>query len=308
MKSETVRQKESIRHMHDRHEYWANIPHRGLQIGGRPALTQIDPAKVGDFVLITVRDPLCTYDDDPAKQIAKSLEKSELIGQSGMFTSYSGYYKGAHLTVVSGGSGSPEMELILYDYMEHTNAGTFIRVGGSGGIGDSVKPGDVVIASGVVREEAMTKAYIDAGYPAACHFELVMALIQAAEALAAPFHVGITMSVDSDYVGCGRPGVGGYLQPWNIDKPGIYNRAGVLNGDRESAAIVTLSSLFGRRGGSVCSVADNIITGEQFTAGLGHDYAIRIALEGCAVLQQMDTQKVSEGKRYWYPNLAGAGK
>lgn len=56
------------------------------------------------------------------------------------------------------------------------------------------------------------------------------------------------MSVDSDFVGGGRPGVGGYMQPWNIEIAEIYNRAGVLNGDRESAAIVTLSALFGRRG------------------------------------------------------------
>lgn len=303
MKSESIRQKASIRRVHDRYEYWDNIPQRGLQIGDRPALTQIDPAKVGNFVLITVRDPLCAYNEDPAQEIAASLENSELIGRSGMFTSYSGFYKGAALTVVSGGSGSPEMELILYDYMEYTDASTFIRVGGSGGIGDGVRPGDVVIASAVVREEAMTKAYIDAGYPAVCHFELVLAMVQAAEALAAPYHVGVTLSVDSDYVGCGRPSVGGYLQPWNIDKPGIYNRAGVLNGDRESAAIVTLASLFGRRGGSVCSVADNIVSGEKFVAGAGHRVAVQIALEACAALNDMDQQKVAAGKRYWYPGL-----
>lgn len=303
MKSETIRQKDSVRHIHNRYEYWDNIPQRGLLIDGRPALTQIDPGKVGDYVLITVRDPLCAYDEDPAQVIAASLTDSALIGRSGMFTSYSGYYKGAHVTAVSGGSGSPEMELILYDYMEHTDASTFIRVGGSGGIGDSVRPGDVVIASAIVRDEAMTKAYIDAGYPAACSFELVMAMIQAAESLAVPYHVGVTLSVDSDYVGCGRPGVGGYLQPWNIDKPGIYNRAGVLNGDRESAAIVTLASLFGRRGGSVCSVADNIVTGERFAVGAGHDAAIQIALEACAILHQMDEQKAAAGKRYWYPGV-----
>ena len=39
-------------------------------------------------------------------------------------------------------------------------------MGGSGGIGDGVHPGDVVISSGVVREEGMTKAYIPSAYPA----------------------------------------------------------------------------------------------------------------------------------------------
>jgi uridine phosphorylase len=274
-----------------------------LVIDNKPALTGIDPSKVGDIVLLTVRDPLCAYKMDPAEYIASLLEKSELIGKSGMFTTYSGWYKDAHISVVSGGSGSPEMELALYDFMEYSEASTYIRVGGSGGIGEKVKPGDIVISSGVVREEGMTRAYIDAGYPAASSYEVVLAMVEAAESLGISYHVGVTLSVDSDLVGCGRPGIGGYMQPWNIEKAGIYDRAGVLNGDRESAAIVTLSSLFGRRGGSVCSVADNIITGEKFRAGAGHDQGIRLVLEGAAVLHAMDKQKHAAGKPYWYRGI-----
>lgn len=301
MLSEKMRQKASIQAIHDKFEYYNNIPERGFYINGKPALTQIDPSKVGNFVIVTVRDALCSYGDDPAKVIADRLENSELIGQSGMFTSYSGYYKGAHITAVSGGSGSPEMEMILYDYMEHTDAGTFLRLGGSGGFGDDVNPGDIVISSGAVRAEGMTQAYIEAGYPASSHYEVVCAMVQAAEQIGHPYHVGVTVSCDSDYVGGGRPSVGGYLQPWNIEKAGIYNRAGALNGDRESAAIITLSALFGRRGGSVCSVSDNMCTGKKFHAGVGHNTALNLVLEGCAALHRMDQQK--QGKRYWYPAL-----
>ena len=303
MLSDKIRQKESIKEIHKRYNYYHNVPEKGLVINKRPAMTQIDHEKVGDYVLLTVRDPLCAYDEDPAKKIAGRLEDAELIGNSGMFTSYSGIYKGAKITVVSGGSGSPEMELILYDFMEYTDASTFLRVGGSGGIGDDVHPGDVVIASGVAREEGMTKAYVPAAYPAASHYEVVAAMVQAAEVLKAPYHVGVTLSVDSDFVGGGRPGVGGYMQPWNIEIAGIYNRAGILNGDRESAAVVTLSALFGRRGGSICSVADNLCTGEKFEAGGGHNYAIDIALEGCAVLNRMDQKKRKQGKVNWFPEI-----
>ena len=299
MKSEDIRKKPSIKHIQDQYEYVNNVPQRGLIINGKPAMTQIDPDKVGDYVLITVRDALCAYEQDPAKQIAERLENAEHIGTSGMFTSYTGYYKNAKITVVSGGSGSPEMELILYDYMEYTDASTFIRVGGSGGIGDDVRPGDIVIASGVVREEGMTKAYIPAEYPATSHYEVVTALATAADRENAPYHIGVTLSVDSDFVGGGRPGVGGYMQPWNTQIAGIYNRAGILNGDRESAAIVTLSALFGRPGGSICSVSDNLCTGEKFEAGTGHHDAITIALEGCAVLWEMDQLKKERGKANW---------
>jgi uridine phosphorylase len=304
MNSRDIRNKKSIRDIHKRYNYYANVPERGLVIDGRPALTGIDPAAIGETVLLVVRDPLCAYTMDPAEYVASLLDKSELAGKSGMFTTYSGWYRDAHISVVSGGSGSPEAELALYDFMEYTGASTFIRVGGSGGIGEAVRPGDIVISSGVVRDEGMTKAYIDAAYHAASSYEVVLAMVEAAELLGVSYHVGVTLSVDSDFVGGGRPGVGGYMQPWNIEKAGVYDRAGVLNGDRESAAVVTLSSLFGRRGGSVCSVADNIVTGETFTAGAGHDEAIRLVLEGSAILHRMDMQKSAAGKRYWYSDLS----
>lgn len=303
MKSDEIRKKAAIQELHARYPYYHNVPEKGLVIDGKPAMTQIDPKKIGDYVLMTVRDPLCAYAMDPAEYIASLLDDSELAGKSGMFTTYTGWYKGARISVVSGGSGSPEAELALYDLMEYTDASTFIRVGGSGGIGSSVEPGDIVITSGVVRDEGMTRAYIDPAYPAASHYEVVLALIEGAEILAHPYHVGVTLSVDSDFVGGGRPFVGGYMQPWNIEKAGIYERAGVLNGDRESAAIVTLSALFGRRGGSVCSVADNLVTGKKFVAGAGHDRAIRIALEGCAALHEMDGQREAANKRYWNRSL-----
>ena len=301
--SERIRSKKSIQAGWNGYAYAGNVPPRGLLINGRPAMTQINPEEAGDFVLLTVRDPLCAYDTDPAELLAARLENVKLIGRSGMFTSYTGMYKGAKITIVSGGSGSGEAEMALYDFMEYTDAHTYLRVGGSGGLGDDVRPGDIVIASGVVREDGMTGAYIPPAYPAICHYEVVLAMVQAAERLDIPYHVGVTLSVASDFVGGGRPGVGGYLQPWNMDIPAVYNRAGVLNGDRESAGIVTLASIFGLRGGAVCSVADNLITGEKFREGAGHGDAIEVALNACAILQQMDAEK--KGKRYWYPELKG---
>jgi len=303
MGRDEVARRSALKAVHDRYAYWNNVPHRGLTVNGRPAMTQIDPDKVGDFVLVTVRDPLIKYEGDPAQHISSHLENAELIGESGMFTSISGTYEGARITVVSGGSGSSEAELLLYDFMEFSKAHTYLRVGGSGGIGTNVKPGDIVVASGVVREEGMTRAYIDRAFPAVSHYEVVAAMAQAADGLGANYHVGVTLSVDSDFAGVGRPGVGGYLQPWNIEMLATYNRAGVLNGDRESAAVVTLAALYGFRGGSVCSVADNVVTGEDFSHGAGHAKAIDVALKGCAILDGMDKKRLAAGKSYWLPSM-----
>jgi uridine phosphorylase len=64
-----------------------------------------------------------------------------------------------------------------------------------------------------------------------------------------------------------------------------------------------LAQLFGRRGGSICSVADNIVTGERFEAGAGHEAAIDIALEGLSVLRAMDNAKAAAGSPCWTPSL-----
>jgi uridine phosphorylase len=272
----------------ERYAHRDNVPRDGLLVDGRPALTGLDPDLVGDFVILTVRDPLCAYDDDPAEVIARRLDRPVLAGRTGMFSIWTGTFDGAAISVVSGGSGAPEAELAMHELLQFTDANTFLRVGGSGGMHPAVAPGDLVIARGVVRDEGMTAAYVPPSWPAVCTPELVLALQAAAEELGAPHHVGLTRSTDSDFVAGGRPGVGGYFQPWHLDVVDTWARAGVLNGDRESSAVVTLATLFGRRAGSICSVADNISTGARFEAGAGHDRAIDVALRGLARLHRAD--------------------
>lgn len=276
--------------LYDSYRLAGNVPRRGLLVEGRPALSQFDPQKVARYVLLTVRDPLCAYDEDPATQLARRLEDAEQIGRSGMFTTWTGKHRGVPLTVISGGSGSPEAELIMHELLEFTDADVFVRVGGSGGYHPKVAPGDVVIASGVVRDEGMTQAYIPASYPAVAAHDVVIAMARAASGLGQPFHIGVTRSSDSDFCGVGRPSAGGYFQPWHMDILETWARAGVLNGDRESAAVVTLAALFGKRGGSVCSVADNVIAGAEFVAGAGHASSMDIALEGIVELAGMDAE------------------
>lgn len=302
-KSEIIRSKPSIQLMQERYEYWSRVPYPGLVIDNKPAITQVDIDKVGDYLIYLVRDPLGAYGKDPAERMAERLENAECIGNSGMFLSYTGYYKGAKVTCVSGGSGCPEVELAINDFMEYTNCSTFLRVGTSGGVAEKVKVGDCVITSGVFREDGTSRAYIGDGFPAYCHYEVVTALVQAAEQLGMSYHVGVTACMDSDFVGNGRPSVGGYLQPDNINKLGTYNRAGVLNTDRESSIIMTMCNLFERRGGAVFNVTDNLISGEKFREGASTETSIDLALEGIAVLHQMDMKKAQAGKENWFPGL-----
>jgi uridine phosphorylase len=294
--------KKSIKEVLDSYKHLNSLPK--FEAAGKPALTGIDGDDIGDYVIVTVRDPLCGYEEDPAAEMAAKLEGQRLVARTGMFVTYSGTYRGAKISIVSGGSGSPEAELVLVEFMMHSKAHTFLRVGGSGAWNEDVHPGDVVISSGAVRDEGMTRAYVVPQYPAVASHEVVLALSQAATSLAIPFHIGITRSGDSEFCGWGKPAVDGYLQPQHAEIIDYYNRAGILNTDRETAAVLTLTSLFTRRGGSVCSIGDNVVTGEAFRAGAGHDNAVRIALEGIATLRHWDEQKKAAGQRFWVPSLA----
>jgi uridine phosphorylase len=288
-----------------RYDYRDNVPLRGLMIDGKPALTGIDPSKVGDHVLVFVRDPLCAYDEDPATRVSRRLDQPELVGQTGMFTTWSGLYKGARVTAISGGSGGPEAELCMVEFLEHTKASTYIRVGGSGGTNERVRPGDLVIASGVVRADGLSASYVGPGWPAVCSPDLVIALAEAARENGARYHIGLTRSSDSDFCGGGRPSVRGFLRPEQTQIVDECRRTGVLNGEREASAIVTLATLFGQRGGSICSVADNIATGEMFQPGAGHAAAVDIALEGVARLDRFDRARAKFGAEHWLPSMGG---
>ena len=91
-KNQEIYRRHEMEHMRRIHPNLSHMPEGGLKIGGKPSFTQMDPSRAGDYILLTVRDPLCTYEEDPARQIARHLEKAECIGQSGMFTSWSGWY------------------------------------------------------------------------------------------------------------------------------------------------------------------------------------------------------------------------
>ena len=251
---------------------------------GIPLLTGFRRETIAPSVVLAVRDPLCVGEGADDDAIAAHMENAEVVAKTGLFTTITGTYRGAPVSVVSGGSGSPEAELALMDLFNHTDARTVIRIGGCGGWGEKVGVGDVVISSGAVRDEGMTKAHVRTEYPAVADWRVVAAMAAAAAEIGCAHHVGITRSGDSEYCGWGRPGPGGYLQDDQKNIIDYWRQAGILNTDRETAAILTLCSLYGRRGGSVCSVGDNVVTGEAHRSGAGQNNAILVGLGALARL------------------------
>lgn len=271
-----------------------------FDVDGISVMTKISEEEVGRYVILSVHDPL-GYEEDVAAVIAGYLDDAYLVADTHMFVTYTGYYKGTKVTVCSTGSGAPETEIALVDFFRFSNADTFIRAGTSGTYLEDVAVGDIVIASGAVRDEGTSHAYVVPTYPAIANYEVMLAMLQAADDLGVRHHLGVTRSTDSCQAGQGRP-VLGYHQQDSKALPEYWKQAGILNFERETSIIYVMSSLFGFRGCAVNAVV-NSAPRSELEVGAGSDEVFRTVLEGIHLLANWDAMKATSGKPYLLPSM-----
>ncbi len=252
------------------------------------------------YAIIAVHDPL-GFKTEVADYIAGFMTDAKDVTRNTMFTIVDAFYKGTEILIASTGSGAPETEIVLMDMMQYAGVDTFLRVGTSGTQMPGVNVGDVIITTGAVRDEGLTKEYIPASYPAVANYELLISMIESAEKLNLDYHVGITRSTDSIYPGQGRS-ILGYMPPYQQKTVEQWVNAGVLNVERETSCIITLASLYGGRGGAVNVACNSSIT-QKVGVTQGVDDAIRVGLDGLALLAERDKAKEAAGKKWWYPGL-----
>ena len=145
---------------------------------------------------------------------------------------------------------------------------TFIRIGTCGGISTIVRPGDVIIANGAVRQDGTSREYAPIEFPAVPDPDVLFALKAAAESEGYDYHIGVVQSKDSFY---GQhdpqrmPTSADLLAKWEA-----WKRLGVLCSEMESAALFTVGSTLGVRCGAVFHCVWNQ---ERELAGLDNDSA-----------------------------------
>ena len=174
-------------------------------------------------------------------------------------------------------------------------------MGTTGALQAEIECGDLIISTAAMRQDGTSQLYVDPSYPAAAHYAVTAALVEAAERLGLRYHVGVACSTGSWYCGQGRPGFRGYEQSFFRDKVDDLRRAGVLNFEMETATIFTLASLYGLRAGAVCTAIANRIT-DRFVYG-GVEHAIRTANLAVEILAGWDQRQAQAGKRHWHPAL-----
>ena len=252
------------------------------------------PGKVARYVLLP-------GDPERVPKIARLWDKARKVAHHREYQTYTGEVGGIPISATSTGIGCPSLAIGVEE-LAAIEADTFIRVGSSGSIQRDVRVGDVVISSAAVRLEGTSKEYVRVEYPAAANYEVLLALIKAAEKLGHRYHVGITASTDSFYLGQGRPGLKGYTQSSAKEIVPDLRAARVLNFEMETASLFTIASVYGFRAGSICAVYANRVTGE-FGVGKGEMESAEIATEAVKILARMDAAKRRRKKKYWYPGM-----
>lgn len=241
----------------------------------------IDEGDIAPYVLLP---------GDPGRvlRIGEKMDSFQEVAYNREFRTITGNYEGIPVTVTSSGIGGPSAAIAVEE-LANSGAQVVIRVGSCGAYNSGVEVGDVVIPSGVVREDGTSKAYISPSYPAVPDLQVLCALIKAAKDLHIPFHVGIGLSHDIFYAR------GNELVKF-------WSEQGVIAADMESASVLTVGRMRSLQAGAVLAVVsayDEIFrpwigvkdyaTEAKSGAGeaaLGEERAILLALKAIVYLEK----------------------
>lgn len=225
----------------------------------------------------------CIIPGDPGRceKIAKYLDSPEHLSMNREYNIWNGYLLGQKVTVCSTGIGGPSTAIAVEELFS-CGADTFIRVGTCGGISLDVKSGDIVIASGAVRQDGTSHEYAPPEFPAVPDTSVLFSLVEAARESGADCHTGVVQSKDSFY---GQhsprrmPTSAALLEKWEA-----WKRLGVLASEMEASTLFTVSASLGARAGAIFV---SVWNQERYDAGLDTDSdethdtdrAIKIAVE-----------------------------
>lgn len=209
----------------------------------------------------------CILPGDPGRceKIAAYFDEPYHVSTNREYCIWNGKIAGEVVSVCSTGIGGPSAAIAIEE-LAACGAHTFIRVGTCGGIDLSVKAGDVVIASGAVRQDGTSREYAPLEFPAVSDPDVMFSLREAAKEMGVVHHTGVVQAKDSFY---GQhspqrmPTSSALLEQWEA-----WKRLGVLASEMESGTLFTVGSFLRVRCGSVFSVVWNQ---ERANAGLDTD-------------------------------------
>jgi purine-nucleoside phosphorylase len=224
-------------------------------------------AQPGDFA------PTVLMPGDPlrAKYIAETfLENVKLVTDVRNVFGFTGSYKGIPVSVMAHGMGIPSASIYFSELLEHYGVKRIIRAGSCGTTHPDVELREIVIAMGASTDSSVNRMrFMGHDLAALASFNLVRHAVRTAEARELRYHVGNIFSADLFYT----------PQPELFELMAKYRILGV---EMESAGLYPLAAEHGAEALAVCTVSDNIRTGEKLSSDerqTGFDEMIELVLE-----------------------------
>lgn len=235
---------------------------------------KLKPGDIPDMVLIP---------GDPKRvaKIASIWDEMVDVAEYRQYVTKKGIYKKTPIAAVSSGIGPAALEIAMAE-LKNIGVNNLIRVGSCGALQPEIELGDLIISEAAVRLEGTSKHYVMPEFPAIASRDMTQSLIRACEENNLPYHVGITASSSSFYVGQGRPGYNEYMPSHRAHLVEDLTKAGVLNFEMEASLMFILGSIYNMHTSAICAVYASRPRNEF--AVTGEDKAILAANEAARIL------------------------
>lgn len=207
-------------------------------------------AKIGDIAetVIMAGDPL------RIKFMAERYlsDCSQFNNVRGMY-GYTGTYKGKRVSMMGHGMGIPSIAIYTYELFHFYGVKTIIRVGSAGSYHADLKLGDLVIAMGACTNSNYASNYgLPGTFAPIADFGLLRQAVEECEQNGFRYRVGNVLSSDVFY-----------SEESHLDK---WVKMGVLAVEMEASALYMNAARSGNRALAICTISDNLITGEETTS------------------------------------------
>jgi len=197
-------------------------------------------------------------DPDRCEGIVKAFDPNgQELARKREYCTWLGDLDGTPVIATSTGIGGPSTSIAIEE-LAMLGVTTFIRIGTTGAIQESIGLGDVVISNAAVRLDGASDHYAPISFPAVANFSVTRALVDAAATAQVPAHIGVTASCATFYPGQERyDSFSGYVPRHLQGSMKEWQALGVMNYEMESATLFTVCSALGLSAGCVAGVIVN---------------------------------------------------
>jgi uridine phosphorylase len=185
-------------------------------------------------------------DPKRASQAAQLLTDPDEIGHNREYLTFTGTYAGVPVSVCSHGIGGPAAS-ICFKELILGGVKTIIRAGTCGALVETIDDGQLVLATGAIREDGTSTSLIPLAYPAIADRHIVQALEEAAADQGySPLHTGIVLTQSYLYP---------ELLPTTTE---LWMEAGAVCVEMELATLLVVAGLHGVRAGGIFTSDGNL--------------------------------------------------